>query len=160
LVVITVSYLYKLDIVFLVHSISKVGKSRNRKTDNKKFLQYSLYAWTAPLLLTIGVLLNVNGINAFKVDLGKDLCFIDTNYVNNCNASTVLKKIAINNVIPSSVVSAIIYVHGPLLVLLVINFGFFFVTLMYICKTQRQVKSMPTEESATLESKGGRYKYA
>jgi len=55
--------------------------------NQKMYWWYSFYAWTSPLLLTIGVFLNQMFYlenDTFKVDVGDSVCFLNTLYEEKC----------------------------------------------------------------------------
>jgi hypothetical protein len=67
--------------IFIKGSVGTTFINQNR------FWWYSFYAWTSPLLLTIGVFFNQMFYlenDTFKVDVGDSVCFLNTQYKEKC----------------------------------------------------------------------------
>jgi hypothetical protein len=80
-------YIYMMKLLFSSFS-RKINAGRSeKKYDQKMFWRYSLYSWTSPLLMTLGVLMNqffYTPKDSFKVEIGETVCFLNTNYEEKC----------------------------------------------------------------------------
>jgi hypothetical protein len=71
----------------LLFSSFSTKRNAGRSNDQKMFWRYSLYSWTSPLLMTLGVLMNqffYTPKDSFKVEIGETVCFLNTNNGEKC----------------------------------------------------------------------------
>jgi hypothetical protein len=71
-----------MDLIF-----SSKGSVGTASINQKKFWWYSFYAWTSPLLMSLGVFLNQIFYwrnDSFKADVGETICFLNTQNEEKC----------------------------------------------------------------------------
>ncbi|XP_046808534.1 G-protein coupled receptor Mth2-like [Lucilia cuprina] len=98
-------------------SFNNINAELNLRKNRKKFIIYSLYVWlSAGLATAIGILLELlpNVDEAYKTGIGLEMCFIN-----------------------SEKSSAIFYLYGPSLIILLFNLVIFIRLIAMIYKTRR-----------------------